>query len=224
MPARTPVPTLATGDLFAGCEDIYIHTASGQPYWPFRPTPEMVDIQVVAHHLANQCRWAGATQHRTQRDRIFYSVAEHSLYVSDYLERDLNRPDLALEGLLHDAPEAFIQDWIRPIKYAPVLRAIYQQIEEPNERAVATRFSLQWPWPPEVKIADEAVCRAERDQIIPLAPGTDWNTEHSMLDESQKPAPITIEMLAPHQAKRAFLARFERLIRVRETMLARAAR
>lgn len=192
----------------------YMHTApTGRKFWPLDPRPEEVDIVTVAHHLATRARYAGATQHRAFRSRIFYSVAEHSVYVSLYVEKVLQRPDLALEGLLHDGSEAFNGDLIRPLKYDPAFRAPFQKVEELNERAQAVAFGLAYPYPPEIKIADEAVTNAEIDQIVPKMPGEDWNV--GKLHDDSRMAPYEIIMMDAYQAKGFFLDRYEDLMRWR---------
>jgi len=110
-------------------DDIYIHTSNGHRYYPFSPDPAHLDIEVIAHHLACQSRWAGATQHRIFPERISYSVAEHSVYVMDYVIDVLGRPDLALTALLHDAAEAYIQDIIRPLKHSPTFGEPFKALE-----------------------------------------------------------------------------------------------
>lgn len=45
----------------------YMHTSSGSKYWPMDPRPAEVVIETIAHHLANRCRYNGATQHPQAR-------------------------------------------------------------------------------------------------------------------------------------------------------------
>lgn len=188
----------------------YMHTSNGRKYWPMDPQPHEVDPNVVAHHLATRARYNGATQHPEFRSKIFYSVAEHSVYVSLYLERELGRPDLALEGLMHDGSEAFNGDLIRPLKYDEAFRAPFQKVEELNERANAARFGLIYPYPKEVKMADEAVTAAEIQQIVPKFPGEEW--ESGKLHDDSAVAPYRIMMLEPYEAKQLFLDRYEDLM------------
>jgi len=57
------------------CQHDWMATATGRQFFPTAPAPESVDITDIAHHLSHVCRFAGATSE-------FYSVAEHSIWVS----------------------------------------------------------------------------------------------------------------------------------------------
>ena len=91
-------------------EKIYMHAALGSKYHPFAPKTRDIDTQTIAHHFATIGRWNGATFRKSKGyhnlDRIFYSVAEHSVYVWRYVCEELNRPDLGLYALFHDTAEA----------------------------------------------------------------------------------------------------------------------
>lgn len=189
----------------------YQHTApTGKKYWPLDPRPDEVYPEVIAHHLATRARYNGATQHREHIDRIFYSVAEHSVYCSWYVERDLGKPEFALEALLHDSSEAYNGDLIRPLKYDARFREPFMHVEGLNEAAHAVTFNLIYPYPAEVKIADEAVCAAEVNQIIIKDASEEW--ESGKLHDDSRVAPYSIRMLPPYQAKTMFIRRFNELI------------
>src|ERR1035438_6318404 len=59
--------------------DGFIGTFSGLRFWPLLPNPADILIADIAHALAHQCRFGG---HASK----FYSVAEHSVHVSDEFE------------------------------------------------------------------------------------------------------------------------------------------
>ena len=186
---------------------IYMHTFNGKRYYPFAPKAEDVSVDVIAHHLANRARWAGATQSRLNPELIFYSVAEHSVYVSLYLEQVMQRPDLALAGLLHDAAEAYNGDLIRPLKYSPAFKEPFKAVEALNEAAVEEHFNITVQMTdPAVKIADDAVCNAEWQQIIPMDEETaSLGAQHHSTEHVY---PGTIIMLPPFVAKMFFLERY----------------
>lgn len=90
--------------------------ASGNRFDLLDPEASEFDIFDIAHGLANVCRYAGQC-------RSFYSVAEHSILVSEIV------PSFAFEALMHDAAEAFIGDITRPLK------ALLPEYRESNKRS-----------------------------------------------------------------------------------------
>jgi hypothetical protein len=191
----------------------YMHSANGRKIYPFDPRPEEIDIEVIAHHLATNNRWNGATQHKDYPSRISYSVAEHSVYCAWYVRDVLNCPQYELETLLHDAPEYITGDMIRPLKHSPTIHPIYSAVEDKIEQAVAKRFNLLNPLPKEVKMADEAVCAAESMQIVPKNPNDEWQS--GKMHDDSKVAPYRIEMLSAYEAKHFFLFAYENALRRR---------
>jgi 5'-deoxynucleotidase YfbR-like HD superfamily hydrolase len=169
----------------------WFQTFTGVEFYPADPRPEDIHIEDIAHALAHQCRFAGHT-------REFYSVAQHSVLVSLHVP-----PHLALDGLLHDASEAYCQDLIRPLKHNPAL-AGYREIEARVEQAIATRFKLSWPWHPEVKKADDRALMTERRDILPVH--RDWKMK-------AEPFTAAIRCWPPEIAKFMFLNRFQELTR-----------
>lgn len=121
---------------------------------PLHPRPEDIDIRDIAHALAMIPRYGGHCP-------VFYSVASHSLYVST-----LVAPDLAREGLMHDAAEAYVGDMITSIKrHLPDYKT---QLEAPWERAINERFGLRSDDATRaaVKRADIAALLAERRDLF----------------------------------------------------------
>src|SRR5262249_22362136 len=81
-------------------------TASGRPFDLAAQNERQADIYDIAAALAKQCRFAG---HTVQ----FYSVAQHSVIVSQALKKHGAMAELL--GLLHDAHEAYTGDIISPV-------------------------------------------------------------------------------------------------------------
>ncbi len=162
---------------------------SGSEFDILDPHNGNFNIEDIAHGLSLLCRYVGQC-------REFYSIAEHSVYVSEVCE------DHALAALLHDAAEAFIGDVSGPLK---ALLPEYKRIEKRIETAIFAQFAIPYPLPKAVKAADLSVLAAEQHQIMP--PGTSsW-----MANSGVKPAEIKIRCLSPCEAKTAFLKRFEDL-------------
>lgn len=159
---------------------------SGSYFDMLDPEGSAFTIEDIAHGLSNTCRFAGQC-------RQFYSVAEHSVHVSN------TAGGWAFAGLMHDAAEAFIGDVTRPLKS---LLPEYKRIETTIERAIFARFNLPDRVPSAVKNADIRVFAAERRQVMPLD-DDDWGL--AVFD----PAPVTIEYLSPPHAFDAFMRRYE---------------
>ncbi len=146
-------------------------------------------IEDVAAGLSKLCRYAGQCD-------AFYSVAEHSLLVSDIL------PQHAFAALMHDAAEAFLGDITRPLKQ---LLPEFKRIEARVERVIFERFGVPTPMPKEVKQADLRVLAAEQMQLMPP------ETSSWVFSDRVEPAPIRVRRLDPEAAREAFLRRFEEL-------------
>lgn len=134
----------------------WLLTASGRRFDPVDPQPDMIDLVDIANGLSNECRFAGQC-------RFFYSVAQHSVLVSQAVP-----PDLAWEALLHDAAEAYIKDIPAPIKR---LLPDYRALEHKIDAAIRVRFGLPAIQNPAVKHADLVLLATERRDLMP--PGSD---------------------------------------------------
>jgi hypothetical protein len=156
------------------------------------------DIEVIAHSLARINRYTGHFV------TDCYSVAEHSVLVSLAVD-----PRYALEGLLHDANEAFTGDVSSPLKR---LLPDYKRIEEGIQAELAKRFGLVYPFPKEVHEADKRLYWSERATV---APGNDklW---HQDLRASRKVTPVG---WTPSKAKKEFLKRYKELVSDRDGSL-----
>jgi uncharacterized protein len=105
----------------------WMQTYSGRKFYPMDPREEEIDIEDIAHALSMICRYGGHT-------KAFYSVAEHCVLVASRCPEGLE-----LLGLLHDAAEAYIQDFISPIKkHFPV----YKVMEENILRVIFEKYNL----------------------------------------------------------------------------------
>lgn len=169
----------------------WFQTHTNRRFYPDDPRVEDIVIDDIAHSLARICRYNGHVHEH-------YSVAQHSVLVSDILE-----PELKMLGLLHDAAEAYIGDVIRPLK---VLLPDYQKIEARVEDAVCERFGLPMPpWPSAIKDADMRMCETERRDLLPKRIGPYWDG----MDRTWGQAfPQRIESWSATWAERRFLEAF----------------
>lgn len=154
------------------------------------PEGSFFDIGDIARGLSHICRFAGQVPG-------FYSVAEHSVYVSQIVPLEH-----ALAGLLHDAAEAFVGDMAKPLK---VMCPDYQAIEKRVESAVLARFGVSLPLDPSIKEADVRMLRTERAQLMHNRDDWDCTRGHSAVDG------LKIAALAPDDAFNLFVERFEEL-------------
>ena len=170
-----------------------ILTQSGN-YFNFEyPGTSEIHIEDIAHALSHICRFNGHTH-------TFYSVAQHSVLVSKVVA--WIDPSRQMEGLLHDAPEAFIGDVARPLKQ---LLPDYKVIEERVERAIFPIFGIQYPLSKAVKTADLILLATEQRDLMP-----EHDDEWALIKEI-KPLQESIMPVSPGEAFRAFMQSYEEL-------------
>lgn len=137
-------------------------TYTGGVFFPLDPKPEEVNIEDIARALSHVCRYGGHI-------RKFYSVAQHSVYVAQLCR------DKWLKGwfLLHDAPEAYMGDVVRPLKKDVFFgEQSYTQKENELMDVIAQALHLPVPYPDPEKMwadihdADNAVLLAEKRDLI----------------------------------------------------------
>lgn len=129
-----------------------ISTHCGKTLDPLDPRPELIMAHDIAVALSRQARFNGHTVE-------FYSVAQHSVLVSQYTR-------CPLSGLLHDAAEAYIGDMIRPMK---AVMPEFDQIERRLQAAIEARFDLLPGslYTSDVAHWDDALLATELGQMMP---------------------------------------------------------
>ena len=172
----------------------WMRTFTGKKFWPLQPRIEDLDIRDIAHHLGMQVRYNGAV-------RKFYSVAEHSVIVSQYVPTQYAR-----EGLLHDAAEAYLGDMIRPLKHskdpkiAGVLK-MYLAAEDQLTRLIEARYNLFPTW----GVVNDVDTRIVTDESFQLL-------EHpEEFADAGEALGVELECFAPPVAEEFFLCRFYEL-------------
>ena len=171
----------------------YLQTHSGIKFYPFDPAEEDISILDIAHALANICRFTGHTKH-------FYSVAQHSVLCSEYVE-----PELALHALLHDATEAYLGDVARPIKIMSEMD-FYRKAEDRLDEMIRKVFGLDPDHSQyihhKIKEVDNRVLYTEKRDVLAIHVSWPWRIE---------PYEEKIIPLCPETAKAAFMSRFKEL-------------
>lgn len=207
-----PVP------LDSGRKGDWIETYTGGFFFPLDPQIDEINIRDIAHSLSLICRFNGMCSE-------FYSVAQHSVEVSKYIEtmnipytaldqranRDVILKDHAfkmikLRGLLHDGAESYCADVPRPIK--PFLTG-YKEIENKIEYMIYRKYGCDDKFvgindaDKYVKQADTALLATEaRD--LGMNKNKDWYLPYDPWDKAIIP-------MTPKESERYFLDRFYEL-------------
>ncbi len=182
----------------------WFQTFSGRKFYPFYPRSGDVDFEDIAHALSMLCRFGGHV-------RNFYSVAQHSMLVSQ-----LCPPELALAGLLHDAHEAYTGDLIRAIKRT--FRANhfgYDAMAECVQRVIHQALGVPIPGRivdlERLRTADTLALLIERRDLLNDGPGR-WREDDEFPDLSAAlAAQPQVFPYTPFGAKLAFTARYASL-------------
>jgi len=166
----------------------WLQTVSGREFSFPRFLPEQIVIEDIAHALAHQCRFAGHTLR-------FYSVAEHCCLLSDRADDEYK-----FTALMHDASEAYMLDFPKPLKN---LFRSYVLMEESLMSTIAAKFGFEYPLPPQVKNLDLAILSDERQQAMK-------STHHHEMEWGNVLPSLGIELQfwSPDVARREFLNRF----------------
>jgi len=172
------------------------------------PSPVDVEIDDIAHGLARVARWNGQTL-----GPLPFNVAQHSLIVESFCgEIKPGWPaKWRLAALLHDAPEFVIGDMISPFKAQ--LGGQYKMIEHRLQQAVHLRFSLPADLPEMVektiKRADRACAYFEATQLA----GFETAEARKFFGVPRGVSPITLKTMTATQAQRAYIERFDALMK-----------
>lgn len=157
------------------------------------PQAHQINIQDIAHGLSHTCRFNGQCNQ-------FYSVAQHSVIVSKFVE-----PQHALAALMHDAAEAFVGDLTTPLKN---LLPNYQQIEQNLLKTIFQQIGLPYPPHHNIKVADGRALALEVKSLLSKPQSAQY--WEFLEDFDQCDAPI-FHCWAPEQAKELFLQRYYQL-------------
>lgn len=167
----------------------WIQTYSGKKFYALDPQPEDVTIEDIAHSLSRMCRYAGHCNR-------FYSVAEHSILVAEYMPAEYQ-----LAALLHDASEAYLVDIPRPFKS---YLTNYYELEAKIMNTIYEKFGVDCGFHDEIKAVDTRILNDEREQNM--------NKSDNKWDDYGLPLGIKLKFLSPDEAEEQFLSYFDALM------------
>ena len=176
-----------------------IATISGRVVDLAAPTPDMIDIEDIAHALSLLCRYNGHVEYA-------YSVAQHSCLVADHLytsqpnrtvATDWTPNEWAFSGLMHDAAEAYVGDMGSPLKK---MLPEFTQVEDAVFWAITDAFDFTAL---DVKAADLYLYAWERRDVAHVTGIWDVPADIVLPEQIITPWPAA-------QAKAEFLERFRR--------------
>lgn len=176
----------------------WMEVYSGIRFYPFDPREDEINIIDIAHALSNICRFSGHTKE-------FYSVAQHCILVSELCG------EYKLEGLMHDASEAYLSDVPRPVKK---MLPDYEVCEKVLQKAIFKKFKLHYPYPISVRLSDEIMLEREHRNVLNF--NLNWATSEpnswihdKNFDKHEKIYNKKIILMPPSEAEKNFLELFE---------------
>jgi 5'-deoxynucleotidase YfbR-like HD superfamily hydrolase len=174
-----------------------IQTYSGILFDVISPTIDMVNVTDIAHALSQVNRFTGHTINP-------YSVAEHSVHVASLLPDEYK-----LEGLLHDASEAYIADMATPVKHSGKMGE-YRNLECNIQRVCYESFGLHLDVTTHlaVKWADKVMLKVEALSLMKQPLHDVWT---EMIESVHLPVHPIPRCWSSIYAEERFLNLFDRL-------------
>lgn len=146
----------------------WLQLHDGSQWFADAPHAHDYKVEVIAHALSQQCRFAGHSIYP-------YTVLHHSLLVGIEVARHTLDKAMIRAALSHDFAEAFVVDMPAPIKRMPEMGG-YRRLIKAVERAIAAHFELT-PYleHQRIKLADLVLLATEhRDVLGPSPHDAEW--------------------------------------------------
>lgn len=170
----------------------WIQTFSDVKFYPLDVRPGDIVLADIVHALSHQCRYGG-------HSAVFYSVAEHSVLLANWVYGETQDPRLAMAALMHDAAEAYLVDIPSPIKK---MLPEYVKMEKQLEEAIFAVFDIRAEDIAKIKPWDTAIVMDERrvlfEKEIP------WESDC-------EPLGVQLRALAPENAAAVFAVTYATL-------------
>ncbi len=190
-----------------------IETFTGRYVDTNNPSRDVIHLLDIAHALAATCRFGGHCD-------PFLSVAEHAVFVSRHIFELTQNIELALAGLHHDDPEAYLGDIPRPMK--SLLQPYYGLMSDRMDVAICDALNL--PFGPDVfhskpiKDADNFALLVEARHLLPskginwAGSAVNWGLEQEELLQNQGDPKYWLGGIEPRLAERLFLNQHDLLM------------
>lgn len=180
-------------------ENACIETYTGTMFDLIEPTLDMIRIEDIAHAGSLLCRFTGHT-------KFHYSIAQHELLGSYFVPQEN-----ALEFLLHDAAESYVNDMSRPLKHMTKAGDAYRPIEDRIQSLIRKKFFLPEIQTPIIHFIDNRMLWAEKKQLMGNAVWSKELIEKCNVTEEEEGFPIEIVEQHPRKVEFEFLHRFKQL-------------
>lgn len=172
---------------------------SGAKFHLYGDDPEEIQLEDIGHHLSMVSRFTGGLSRP-------YSVAEHSILVMQLVAAGGGDEEDMLQGLMHDAPEAYIADIASPFK--PEFEG-YTAHEERIWNRIANRFGINPVLSDRVMEADTLAFFIESLSLSPRGHFRDsknWDTYGNIAQQFiDSENPVSDDMMHPLSLKTAFI-------------------
>ncbi len=146
----------------------WCRTVDGKEIDLFDPDPSLFTVARIANALARINRFAGNWERAV-------SVARHSMGVANRLHLDGCDIETQLQGLFHDAAEAFTTDIPTPLKRLLSIRVpststqgrlSFEVFEDELLHRIFNRLEIVWPMRVEVEKADRLLTENEKPWVF----------------------------------------------------------
>jgi hypothetical protein len=182
----------------------FVPTKSGCGFHPLDPMAAEVRLSDIAYGLSYRYRYGCQTRP--------YTVAEHSVLVSEIIAILWPESKMALAGLMHDACEAYTHDIPSPVRrhisasLSDGTVVSWSAMERRVNRVVEYALSLPsgCTESPEVKAADMLAVSIEKVQIPELWKLGSWG----LPELPQQLEGLMLAFYSPEEASSRFLSRY----------------
>jgi len=178
---------------------------TGARFHLYGDDPREIQLEDIAHHLSMVSRFTGGLLRP-------YSVAEHSILVMKLVAASGGSTEEMLQGLMHDAPEAYIADIASPFKAE---FGGYIEHEDRIWRRICDKLNVEYEMCTRVKEADTLAYFIESISLSPKGhhrESRNWDRYGPIaLAFIEQEGAIVSDMLHPLELKQTFIQCFEAL-------------